>query len=101
MKPSPGDAGREAQGHHLSSIPQPRVPLQTALPWMRYVSVACVVGIIAGFCMGPGGSGVSGSGGWGVGMGVLGEQWGLQGGGRTGALSPSLWPDPGLSCCTP
>ncbi|NXT59318.1 GTR9 protein, partial [Pluvianellus socialis] len=29
--------------------------LQTALPWMRYVSVACVVGIITGFCMGPGG----------------------------------------------
>ncbi|NWQ94414.1 GTR9 protein, partial [Burhinus bistriatus] len=29
--------------------------LQTALPWMRYVSVACVVGIIAGFCMGPAG----------------------------------------------
>ncbi|XP_065602514.1 solute carrier family 2, facilitated glucose transporter member 9-like isoform X3 [Cyrtonyx montezumae] len=28
--------------------------LQTALPWMRYVAVACVVGIIAGFCMGPG-----------------------------------------------
>ncbi|NXC66346.1 GTR9 protein, partial [Anhinga anhinga] len=29
--------------------------LQTALPWMCYVSVACVVGIIAGFCMGPAG----------------------------------------------
>ncbi|NWV37320.1 GTR9 protein, partial [Grantiella picta] len=29
--------------------------LQAALPWMRYVSVACVVGIIAGFCMGPAG----------------------------------------------
>ncbi|KAK0681712.1 GTR9 protein, partial [Pygoscelis papua] len=29
--------------------------LQTALPWMRYVVVACVVGIIAGFCMGPAG----------------------------------------------
>uniref|UniRef100_G1NCN4 Solute carrier family 2, facilitated glucose transporter member 5 n=1 Tax=Meleagris gallopavo TaxID=9103 RepID=G1NCN4_MELGA len=29
--------------------------LQTALPWMRYVAVACVVGIIAGFCMGPAG----------------------------------------------
>ncbi|NXE81952.1 GTR9 protein, partial [Cochlearius cochlearius] len=29
--------------------------LQTALPWMRYVSVACVAGIIAGFCMGPAG----------------------------------------------
>uniref|UniRef100_A0A8C4TST7 Solute carrier family 2, facilitated glucose transporter member 5 n=1 Tax=Falco tinnunculus TaxID=100819 RepID=A0A8C4TST7_FALTI len=27
----------------------------TTLPWMRYVSVACVVGIIAGFCMGPAG----------------------------------------------
>ncbi|KGL87377.1 Solute carrier family 2, facilitated glucose transporter member 9, partial [Charadrius vociferus] len=39
----------------LLHIPQPRVPSQTALPWMRYVSVACVVGIIAGFCMGPAG----------------------------------------------
>ncbi|NWZ35441.1 GTR9 protein, partial [Brachypodius atriceps] len=29
--------------------------LQAALPWMRYVSVACVVGIITGFCMGPAG----------------------------------------------
>ncbi|XP_053928232.1 solute carrier family 2, facilitated glucose transporter member 9 isoform X2 [Cuculus canorus] len=29
--------------------------LQTTLPWMRYVSVACVVGIIAGFCIGPAG----------------------------------------------
>ncbi|KAM6090096.1 solute carrier family 2, facilitated glucose transporter member 5-like isoform 1-T1 [Theristicus caerulescens] len=29
--------------------------LQTTLPWMRYISVACVVGIIAGFCMGPAG----------------------------------------------
>ncbi|NXQ94419.1 GTR9 protein, partial [Sagittarius serpentarius] len=29
--------------------------LQTALPWMCYVSVACVVGIIAGFCVGPAG----------------------------------------------
>ncbi|XP_027655395.2 LOW QUALITY PROTEIN: solute carrier family 2, facilitated glucose transporter member 9-like [Falco cherrug] len=29
--------------------------LQTTLPWMRYVSVACVVGIITGFCMGPAG----------------------------------------------
>ncbi|NWW74305.1 GTR9 protein, partial [Climacteris rufus] len=29
--------------------------LQAALPWMSYVSVACVVGIIAGFCMGPAG----------------------------------------------
>ncbi|XP_019411089.1 PREDICTED: solute carrier family 2, facilitated glucose transporter member 9-like [Crocodylus porosus] len=29
--------------------------LQTAVPWMRYVSVACVVGIIAGFCIGPAG----------------------------------------------
>ncbi|NXJ69153.1 GTR9 protein, partial [Rostratula benghalensis] len=27
----------------------------TALSWMRYVSVVCVVGIIAGFCMGPAG----------------------------------------------
>ncbi|XP_068807260.1 solute carrier family 2, facilitated glucose transporter member 9 [Struthio camelus] len=29
--------------------------LQAALPGMRYVAVACVVGIIAGFCMGPAG----------------------------------------------
>ncbi|XP_009959427.1 PREDICTED: solute carrier family 2, facilitated glucose transporter member 9-like, partial [Leptosomus discolor] len=29
--------------------------LQTALPWMRYVGVACVVGIITGFCIGPAG----------------------------------------------
>ncbi|NWU57868.1 GTR9 protein, partial [Dromas ardeola] len=29
--------------------------LQTDLPWMRYVSVVCVVGIIAGFCVGPAG----------------------------------------------
>uniref|UniRef100_A0A8C0BXL8 Solute carrier family 2, facilitated glucose transporter member 5 n=1 Tax=Buteo japonicus TaxID=224669 RepID=A0A8C0BXL8_9AVES len=53
--PRPGNAGCEAQGHHPSSIPQPRVPSQTTLPWMHYVSVACVVGIIAGFCMGPAG----------------------------------------------
>ncbi|XP_071895825.1 solute carrier family 2, facilitated glucose transporter member 9-like isoform X6 [Anas platyrhynchos] len=37
--------------------------LQTALPWMRYVAVACVVGIIAGFCMGPG-TGPGGALGW-------------------------------------
>ncbi|XP_009869722.1 PREDICTED: solute carrier family 2, facilitated glucose transporter member 5, partial [Apaloderma vittatum] len=42
-------------GCHPSSVPQPHVPLQSALPWMRYVSVACVVGIIGGFCMGPAG----------------------------------------------
>ncbi|NXF00631.1 GTR9 protein, partial [Smithornis capensis] len=29
--------------------------LQAALPWMRYIGVACVVGIIAGFCIGPAG----------------------------------------------
>ncbi|XP_053160833.1 solute carrier family 2, facilitated glucose transporter member 5-like [Hemicordylus capensis] len=29
--------------------------LQATVPWMRYVSVACVIGIIAGFCMGPAG----------------------------------------------
>ncbi|KAL0964372.1 hypothetical protein UPYG_G00322940 [Umbra pygmaea] len=29
--------------------------LQVHLPFMRYVSVACVVGIIAGFCIGPAG----------------------------------------------
>nr|XP_057932890.1 solute carrier family 2 member 15a isoform X2 [Doryrhamphus excisus] len=29
--------------------------LQTQLPFMRYVSVGCVVGIIAGFCIGPAG----------------------------------------------
>uniref|UniRef100_A0A669PRU0 Solute carrier family 2, facilitated glucose transporter member 5 n=1 Tax=Phasianus colchicus TaxID=9054 RepID=A0A669PRU0_PHACC len=39
----------------LTGVPPSRVPPQTALPWMRYVVVACVVGIIAGFCMGPAG----------------------------------------------
>ncbi|CAL8391130.1 unnamed protein product [Arctogadus glacialis] len=29
--------------------------LQVSLPFMRYVSVTCVVGIIAGFCIGPAG----------------------------------------------
>ncbi|KAJ7325129.1 hypothetical protein JRQ81_018149 [Phrynocephalus forsythii] len=29
--------------------------LQGTMTWMRYVSVACVIGIIAGFCMGPAG----------------------------------------------
>ncbi|XP_078497288.1 solute carrier family 2, facilitated glucose transporter member 9-like isoform X1 [Lissotriton helveticus] len=29
--------------------------LQDKAPWMRYVSVACVIGIIAGFCIGPAG----------------------------------------------
>ncbi|XP_015271383.1 PREDICTED: solute carrier family 2, facilitated glucose transporter member 9-like [Gekko japonicus] len=29
--------------------------LQATVSWMRYVSVACVIGIIAGFCMGPAG----------------------------------------------
>ncbi|XP_066477571.1 solute carrier family 2, facilitated glucose transporter member 9-like [Tiliqua scincoides] len=29
--------------------------LQATVTWMRYVSVACVIGIIAGFCMGPAG----------------------------------------------
>lgn len=47
--------------HHpypiCTGVPPPHVPPQAALPWMRYVAVACVVGIIAGFCMGPGGSG--------------------------------------------
>uniref|UniRef100_A0A8C9G6K7 Solute carrier family 2, facilitated glucose transporter member 5 n=1 Tax=Pavo cristatus TaxID=9049 RepID=A0A8C9G6K7_PAVCR len=38
-----------------TGVPPPRVPPQTALPWTRYVAVACVVGIIAGFCMGPAG----------------------------------------------
>lgn len=74
MKPRPGNAGCEAQGRHPSSIPQPHVPSQTTLPWMHYVSVACVVGIIAGFCMGPGGSGAGGAGGGGAGMGAPGEQ---------------------------
>uniref|UniRef100_A0AAQ4RZZ5 Solute carrier family 2 member 15b n=1 Tax=Gasterosteus aculeatus aculeatus TaxID=481459 RepID=A0AAQ4RZZ5_GASAC len=31
------------------------VILQAELPFMRYISVGCVVGIIAGFCIGPGG----------------------------------------------
>ncbi|KFW66532.1 Solute carrier family 2, facilitated glucose transporter member 9, partial [Pygoscelis adeliae] len=55
VKPCPRNTGCEAWGRCPGSIPQPRVPLQTALPWMRYVVVACVVGIIAGFCMGPAG----------------------------------------------
>uniref|UniRef100_A0A8C4ZZW6 Solute carrier family 2 member 15a n=1 Tax=Gadus morhua TaxID=8049 RepID=A0A8C4ZZW6_GADMO len=29
--------------------------LQVSLPFMRYISVTCVVGIIAGFCIGPAG----------------------------------------------
>ncbi|KAH0623809.1 hypothetical protein JD844_006948 [Phrynosoma platyrhinos] len=29
--------------------------LQAIVSWMRYVSVACVIGIIAGFCIGPAG----------------------------------------------
>ncbi|KAJ6669084.1 hypothetical protein lerEdw1_007893 [Lerista edwardsae] len=29
--------------------------LQATVAWMRYVSVTCVIGIIAGFCMGPAG----------------------------------------------
>uniref|UniRef100_A0A8D0GX35 Major facilitator superfamily (MFS) profile domain-containing protein n=1 Tax=Sphenodon punctatus TaxID=8508 RepID=A0A8D0GX35_SPHPU len=29
--------------------------LQATVSWMRYVSVACVIGIIAGFCIGPAG----------------------------------------------
>ncbi|XP_062988608.1 solute carrier family 2, facilitated glucose transporter member 5-like [Elgaria multicarinata webbii] len=29
--------------------------LQATVSWMHYVSVACVIGIIAGFCMGPAG----------------------------------------------
>nr|XP_056706033.1 solute carrier family 2, facilitated glucose transporter member 9-like [Euleptes europaea] len=29
--------------------------MQANVSWMRYVSVACVIGIIAGFCMGPAG----------------------------------------------
>ncbi|NXP75336.1 GTR9 protein, partial [Ramphastos sulfuratus] len=29
--------------------------LQITVPWMRYVAVTCVIGIIAGFCMGPAG----------------------------------------------
>ncbi|KAM4635920.1 solute carrier family 2, facilitated glucose transporter member 9-like [Discoglossus pictus] len=28
---------------------------QARIPWMRYASVACVIGIIAGFCIGPAG----------------------------------------------
>lgn len=30
------------------------LPLQVHMPFMRYISVGCVVGIIAGFCIGPG-----------------------------------------------
>uniref|UniRef100_A0A8C3XDA9 Uncharacterized protein n=1 Tax=Cyanoderma ruficeps TaxID=181631 RepID=A0A8C3XDA9_9PASS len=42
----PRGAGCEAQGQPPAASPA-RCPLQAALPWMRYVSVACVVGIIA------------------------------------------------------
>lgn len=73
MKPCPRDAGCEAQDQPQQH-PQPSVPSQAALPWMRYVSVACVVGIITGFCMGPGGSGARGVGSNGVGMGAPGDQ---------------------------
>lgn len=59
MKPHPGDTARSL-GPLSWWCPQPCVPSQTALPWMCYVSVTCVVGIIAGFCMGPGGSGAGG-----------------------------------------
>ncbi|XP_055503082.1 solute carrier family 2, facilitated glucose transporter member 5-like [Leucoraja erinacea] len=31
------------------------ITLLVQVPWMHYVSVACVVGIIAGFCIGPAG----------------------------------------------
>ncbi|KFQ60323.1 Solute carrier family 2, facilitated glucose transporter member 9, partial [Pelecanus crispus] len=55
MKTHPRDTGYEARGHRPVGVPQPCVPLQTTLPWMRYVGVICVVGIIAGFCMGPAG----------------------------------------------
>ncbi|NXY72005.1 GTR9 protein, partial [Glareola pratincola] len=37
------------------SLPPSTIKQGTDLPWMRYVSVVCVVGIIAGFCMGPAG----------------------------------------------
>uniref|UniRef100_A0A672TKA9 Solute carrier family 2, facilitated glucose transporter member 5 n=1 Tax=Strigops habroptila TaxID=2489341 RepID=A0A672TKA9_STRHB len=46
---------------HSTSVPEPccqlppRVSSQTTLPWMCYVGVVCVIGTIAGFCMGPAG----------------------------------------------
>lgn len=73
MGSRPPSSGAAAElGTCPAAVPAPRVPSQTALPWMRYVAVACVVGIIAGFCMGPGGSGVPG--GCGAGAGAQGDQ---------------------------
>uniref|UniRef100_A0A8V5FKF4 Uncharacterized protein n=1 Tax=Melopsittacus undulatus TaxID=13146 RepID=A0A8V5FKF4_MELUD len=40
---------------HSPSHPQPHVSSQTTMPWMCYVGVVCVIGTIAGFCIGPAG----------------------------------------------
>uniref|UniRef100_A0A672TPB8 Solute carrier family 2, facilitated glucose transporter member 5 n=1 Tax=Strigops habroptila TaxID=2489341 RepID=A0A672TPB8_STRHB len=40
---------------HSTSVPEPCCQLPTTLPWMCYVGVVCVIGTIAGFCMGPAG----------------------------------------------
>lgn len=42
-----------AKAHMIPLRPLP-LPLQVHMPFMRYISVGCVVGIIAGFCIGPG-----------------------------------------------
>ncbi|NWI98406.1 GTR9 protein, partial [Crypturellus undulatus] len=51
-----GAGGRCARWgvQHVATLAVPRPP-QAALPGMRYVAAGCVVGIIAGFCLGPAG----------------------------------------------
>lgn len=41
-------------GAHMLMLRSLSLPLQVHMPFMRYISVGCVVGIIAGFCIGPG-----------------------------------------------
>uniref|UniRef100_H3A1C7 Solute carrier family 2, facilitated glucose transporter member 5 n=1 Tax=Latimeria chalumnae TaxID=7897 RepID=H3A1C7_LATCH len=53
-----GEEGEGREGVLISGIAPSFYPLcffQSVVPWMRYVSVVCVVGIIAGFCIGPAG----------------------------------------------
>ncbi|NWI19476.1 GTR9 protein, partial [Crypturellus soui] len=51
-----GASGRRARWgvRHAVTLAAPRSP-QAVLPGMRYVAAGCVVGIIAGFCLGPAG----------------------------------------------
>lgn len=39
---------------HMLMLRSLSLPLQVHMSFMRYISVGCVVGIIAGFCIGPG-----------------------------------------------